>query len=101
VRNALLNQIRDSSREAELTNDEPWFQTASHDRAAELDLRCAMGALPDEQREVVMMHIWGGLTFEEVAAALEISANTAASRYRYALAALKKTLSPAALRNSL
>jgi len=49
-------------------------------------------ALPCEQKEVVIMKIWGGLTFEGIAEALTISANTAASRYRYALASLRRSL---------
>ena len=36
------------------------------------------------------MKIWNELTFAEIGQALGISQNTAASRYRYALAALKK-----------
>jgi len=39
---------------------------------------------------VITLKIWGGLTFAEIAAALEIPANTAASRYRYGLAELRK-----------
>ena len=31
------------------------------------------------------MKVWGGLTFPQIAAALGIPADTAASRYRYAL----------------
>ena len=38
------------------------------------------------------MKIWGGLTFPQIAAALAIPANTAASRYRYALARLHQAL---------
>lgn len=56
------------------------------------DLENAVKALPDEQREVVVMKIWGMLTFDEIARQLGISQNTAASRYRYALAALRKTI---------
>ncbi len=48
----------------------------------------------NEQREVLVMKIWNDLTFAEIASALEISQNTAASRYRYALANLKKNLPP-------
>jgi RNA polymerase sigma-70 factor (ECF subfamily) len=48
--------------------------------------------LPDEQREVLVMKVWGGLSFSEIAAALDISPNTAASRYRYALAKLREQL---------
>jgi len=49
----------------------------------------ALRTLPEEQREVVVLKLWGELTFKEIAAALEIPANTAASRYRYALEALR------------
>jgi RNA polymerase sigma-70 factor (ECF subfamily) len=50
-------------------------------------------ALPVEQREVVVMKIWGRLTFPQMGEALGISANTAASRYRYALEKLRTQLS--------
>ena len=56
------------------------------------DLENAVRALPDEQREVVVMKIWGMLTFDDIARQLGISQNTAASRYRYALATLRKTV---------
>ena len=57
-------------------------------------LAAAIARLPNEQREVVTLKIWNELTFAEIAVALEISQNTAASRYRYALSALKKVLQP-------
>lgn len=49
----------------------------------------ALGALPEEQRLVVQLKIWEELTFAEIADVLGISANTAASRYRYALEKLR------------
>jgi len=52
----------------------------------------ALSALPDEQREVLTLKIDGGMTFAELAAVLGISPNTAASRYRYALAKLRASL---------
>lgn len=52
----------------------------------------AVSELPQAQREVVVMKIWNELTFAEIAEVLQISPNTAASRYRYALAALRKSL---------
>jgi RNA polymerase sigma-70 factor (ECF subfamily) len=52
----------------------------------------ALTGLPQEQREVLVMKIWGGLSFPQIAEALEISANTAASRYRYALTKLRQQL---------
>lgn len=56
-------------------------------------LETALARLPVEQREVLALKIWGELTFEQIAAQLDLSPNTAASRYRYALAALRKELS--------
>lgn len=52
----------------------------------------ALASLPDKQREVVVLHIHGQLKFREIAEMLEISSNTAQSRYRYALSALRKLL---------
>lgn len=58
------------------------------------ELSEALGGLPAEQRAVVHLKLWGGLTFEEIAAALEIPPNTAASRYRYGLDKLRGRLRP-------
>ena len=55
-------------------------------------VEAALRQLPAEQREVVVLKIWGGLSFPQVAAALGVPANTAASRYRYALARLRGQL---------
>ena len=60
-------------------------------------IEAGLARLPDEQREVLVMKIWGGLSFVEIAAALEISPNTAASRYRYALAKLREELAEEAI----
>jgi RNA polymerase sigma-70 factor (ECF subfamily) len=50
--------------------------------------RC-LGLLPLEQSEVVQLKIWGKLTFAQIADALKINPNSAASRYRYALEKLR------------
>lgn len=52
----------------------------------------ALEVLPQAQREVVVLKVWGELTFAEIAQGLEISANTVASRYRYGLSALREKL---------
>lgn len=52
----------------------------------------SLTALSAVQRQVLILKIWGELTFPQIAEALEISANTAASRYRYALARLREHL---------
>jgi RNA polymerase sigma-70 factor (ECF subfamily) len=53
-----------------------------------------MTTLPAEQREVLLLHVWGDLTFREIAEILDLPANTVASRYRYALAKLRRVLTP-------
>jgi RNA polymerase sigma-70 factor (ECF subfamily) len=58
------------------------------------ELSAALGELPPEQRAVAHLKLWEGLTFEQIAAALEIPPNTAASRYRYALDKLRDRLRP-------
>jgi RNA polymerase sigma-70 factor (ECF subfamily) len=58
------------------------------------ELAIALGELPEEQRAVVHLKLWEGLTFEEIADALDISPNTAASRYRYGLDKLRGQLRP-------
>jgi RNA polymerase sigma-70 factor (ECF subfamily) len=55
-------------------------------------LERALQALPAEQRELIALKVDGGLTFSEVATLLDISPNTAASRYRYALEKLRAAL---------
>ena len=58
------------------------------------ELATALGELPAEQRAVVHLKLWAGLTFDEIAATLEIPLNTAASRYRYGLDKLRTRLRP-------
>jgi len=83
-------------REAEAVSEsekvvEPQFELLDETQFA---LAAAVERLPHEQREVLVMKIWNELTFAEIACAMGISQNTAASRYRYALAALKRMFQP-------
>lgn len=55
-------------------------------------LERAIRALPVDQREVVHLHVFEGLTFREIAEQAGESINTVAGRYRYALARLKVEL---------
>lgn len=54
----------------------------------------ALGDLPEDQRLVVHLKLWEGLTFEAIARLLEIPPNTAASRYRYGIDKLRVRLRP-------
>lgn len=57
-------------------------------------LASALGDLPAEQRAVVHLKLWEGLTFAQIAELLEIPPDTAASRYRYGLDKLRERLRP-------
>jgi RNA polymerase sigma-70 factor (ECF subfamily) len=94
IRNAAFNYRRDRSREVALEADGCLIESPHGLQEAGLALEAALRELPAEQREVILLHVWGQMTFEEAAAALDISANTAASRYRYGLAKLKERLQP-------
>jgi RNA polymerase sigma-70 factor (ECF subfamily) len=50
--------------------------------------------LPADQRAVVHLKLWEGMTFAEIAAALDLSPNTAASRYRYGVDKMRDLLRP-------
>ena len=54
--------------------------------------RMALTKLPEDQRETVVLKVYEGFTFAEIAGIMEVSANTAASRYRYGLAKLARLL---------
>ncbi len=58
------------------------------------ELNRALGELPAEQRAVVHLKLWEGMTFEAIADALEIPLNTAASRSRYGLDKMRERLRP-------
>ena len=67
-----------------------WFDTGVEDRERAQVIQGAMNRLPDIYRQVITLRVWGGLTFAEISHSLGIPPNTAASRYRYGLAELRK-----------
>lgn len=69
---------------------EPVFPFVADERRRELEGHLA--SLPPEAREVLVLKIWGDLTFEEIGRTLEIPTQTAASRYRAALERLHRRL---------
>jgi len=56
------------------------------------DVRRLIDELPDDQREVVIMRHYMGLSFKEIAEQTEVSINTALGRMRYALINLRKII---------
>ena len=58
----------------------------------EADVRRLIDFLPEEQREVVMMRYFAGMSFQEIAEQTDVSINTALGRMRYALINLRKMI---------
>jgi RNA polymerase sigma-70 factor (ECF subfamily) len=79
----------------------PWFESESSDDETRDQLEEKLKQLPEKFAEVIVMKIWGERTFAEIGEILGISQNTAASRYRYGLEALKKSLGGARRRGDL
>jgi RNA polymerase sigma factor (sigma-70 family) len=71
---------------------EPLFTARIEQEERRLAVENALASLPQDQAEVLVMKIWGGLTLGQIAGALQTSVNTIASRYRYALAKLRERL---------
>jgi RNA polymerase sigma-70 factor (ECF subfamily) len=56
------------------------------------DVRKLIDSLPDEQRQVVMMRTYLGMSFKEISEHTEVSINTALGRMRYALINMRKMI---------
>jgi RNA polymerase sigma-70 factor, ECF subfamily len=94
------NRERQSRREEATARSEATTLFAGPLEQSErrMAIETAMRRLPESQREVLVMRIWGGLSFPQIAAVLKISDNTSKSRYRYALAKLGEQLAEEPIR---
>lgn len=93
VRNECYSRLRKRRRTA-VALSEPLLEPVAADvsREERLLVEAALRALPSEQREVVYLKVYEGLTFREIGERCGVGVNTAASRYRYALEALRSVL---------
>ncbi|MBV9122900.1 MAG: sigma-70 family RNA polymerase sigma factor, partial [Planctomycetes bacterium] len=97
VRNGSISAARKASRRRRhestaAARSPPWFATAE---TAALDAQTAASALqelPLEQREIIVAHLWGGLTFAQIAELTGTSASTAHRVYVAGLFALRERL---------
>ena len=95
VRNECYSFLRSRRREAVVAVDAKLLELVEgvDERPAErLALEQALRELPPEQREVIHLKVWEGMTFQEIADMAGESINTTASRYRYAIDKLRAIL---------
>jgi RNA polymerase sigma-70 factor (ECF subfamily) len=71
-----------------------WFEPRVDDLIDGETARAALATLPTEQREVLVLRIWGGMTLAEIAGLLAEPVSTLHSRCQAGLAALRRQLEP-------
>ena len=81
--------------------DLPLFEEGEGNGETRRILVEGLKSLPKKFSEVITMKLWGERTFAEIGEALDISLNTAASRYRYGIEALRKQLATARLNGDI
>ena len=81
--------------------DLPHFENYESIEETRQILEAGLKGLPKKFSEVIYMKLWGERTFGEIGETLDISLNTAASRYRYGIEALRKQLATARLNGDL
>lgn len=95
VRNGALDAgkmaRRREKREA-IAQQKPWFVEPEIDELDAEQARQALDHLPEDLRETIVARLWGGLTFEQIAAVSGVSVSSAYRRYESGIAALRLAL---------
>ena len=95
VRNGAISRKRSDARRENRENDKqrvPWFETDLTDRLDAELVAETLQTLPPELREIVTLHVWGELSFAEIAELTGMSKATAFRRYEEGLATLRKRI---------
>jgi len=99
----VVNRVRDRirTRQRQLSTLDETHPIYSTTRGPELSAVCsedlqqlsrAIAQLPYEQKEVILLHLYGEMMFKQIAKSQQVSINTVQSRYRYALDKLRSLL---------
>jgi len=99
VRNAAVDQWRSRQvrqrYEKSQRGERPWFEPRLDDVLDARTAEDALRRLPEEQREIIVLRLWGGLNLHEAAEATGEAVSTLSSRYQAGLAALRRILESA------
>ena len=91
-----MNTISNDDYESDLFNSKKYSGRNVEDemmrQETHVDIRKMIGLLPDEQKEVIIMKHYTGLSFKEIATMTDVSINTTIGRMRYALINLRKMM---------
>ncbi len=99
VRNAAISAARSAQRrrrhETQAARAAPtWFQPRVESVLDAAEVTAALQTLAAEQREAIALHLWGGLTFAEIAAVVESSSSSVHRTYTEGLRRLRERLNP-------
>jgi RNA polymerase sigma factor (sigma-70 family) len=99
VRRRAISQARFDRRrqQHEAAAASQWFQRSQHHQADVETAALALTELPLTEREIVIAHLWGRLTFAEIAPLVGISSSTAQRRFEAAIQRLREKLNPQAI----
>lgn len=91
-----LNVTSNDNYESDLFNSHKFSDANVEERLVNVqirkDVRKLINQLPDDQREVVILRHYAGLSFKEIAEITDVSINTALGRMRYALINMRKIM---------
>lgn len=91
-----MNTVSNDNYESDLFNSKSFAEDNVEDdmikRQIQKDIRKMISHLPDDQREVVILRHYAGLSFKEIADITEVSINTALGRMRYALINMRRIM---------
>lgn len=95
VRNEAVDRLREKKRfdrhvERYAEAAKPWFEPESDSRLDGEQVAAELERLPREQREIIVAHLWGCLSFEEIGPLVGVSRSTAHRRYVEGINALRK-----------
>ena len=97
VRNASISAGRSAQRRMRHENQAAlqraeWFLPTERGMIDEIEARQALEHLGEDLREIITLHLWGGLTFEQIAEVTGLSSSTAHRRYLAGLESLRERL---------
>ncbi len=90
VRNEAINRLRSEKRRQKhetLASVRPSWFVPGDDAADGPQVAAALQRLPDEEREIIVMHLWGALSFAEIA---EVVGSTSSSVHRWYAAGIAR-----------
>ena len=97
TRNQVLQWNRSDQRRAQRhiarATDVAWFQNVERENMEVLEVCEALKKLPTDLSEVVTMHLWGQLTFEQIAEVVGLSRSSVHRRYTDAIQILRERFS--------